>query len=161
MRLIIAVLLLSSLAVASELPCANVYLSDQTPYELYPKSAADRAAVSALVERISESSELCFRGFVPDSLAWQAQSHAKRDVLIAFNVGTLDDGNGVGAIGKRIEVIAYDVYVWDSKSGRVVNTGPALQWFSTERATLRFHAGLAADQIAIMTSMISLGGRSQ
>jgi len=41
----------------------------------------------------------------------------------------MDDGNGVGPVGKNIEVIAYDIYVYDSRVKRIVNLGPGLEWF--------------------------------
>jgi len=67
---------------------------------------------------------------------WQAQSHQKNDMLLEFNLGTLDDGNGVGEVGKHIEVVSYSIFAYDNVVGRTINFGSQLTWFSTAHPDL-------------------------
>jgi hypothetical protein len=46
-------------------------------------------------------------------------------------LGTLDDANGVGEVGKHIEAVSYSIFAYDSKVNRTVNLGSQLTWFST------------------------------
>jgi len=92
-------------------------------------SRADSAAISSIEKRIRNWGGLCLKGYVNSGINWQSQPHSQNDVLLSFTVGPMDDGNGVGPVGKNIEVIAYDIYVYDSRVKRIVNLGPGLEWF--------------------------------
>jgi hypothetical protein len=74
----------------------------------------------------------------------------------------LDDANGVGEVGKTIEVITYDVYSWDGKLNRIVNTGPDIAWFAVSRDTLRLQgwARGAANGVAYVVALMSRDGRN-
>jgi len=75
----------------------------------------------------------------------------------------MDDGNGVGPVGKNIEVIAYDIYVYDSRAKGIVNVGPGLEWFgiSKDDATLILRANNTANHLVFMLATMATDGRSE
>ncbi len=103
-------------------PCTNVFVYNATiAGHMTP---ADLLAKNGIEEHLKSAHLICFKGYDDSGDDWQVQTHQKTDVLLAYSLGTLDDGNGVGAVGKTIEVITYDVYAWDKKLSRTVNSGP-------------------------------------
>jgi hypothetical protein len=145
----------------AETPCANVYIYNGTIKVPGHSTPADLFAKNSIEEQIKAQPLLCFKGYVSSSPEWQAQSHLKNDILLSYTVGTLDDSNGVGDFGKTIEVITYDVYSWDSKLNRIVNTGPDIAWFAVSRDTLRLQtwAESAANAVAYVVYLMSQEGR--
>ncbi len=73
----------------------------------------------------------------------------------------MDDSNGVGAVGKTIEVVTFDVYSWDSKLNRIVNTGPDIAWFAISRDTSRLQmwAESAANTVVYVVALMAHDGR--
>jgi hypothetical protein len=159
-----AILVFGLTAVAiAETPCANVYIYNGTIGGLLPHaSPADLFAKNSIEELLKRTNGLCFMGYVKSGPEWQAQSHQKNDLLLSYTVGTLDDGNGVGAVGKTIEVITYDVYSWDGKLNRIVNTGPDIAWFAVSRDTerLQMWAQGAANGVVYVVTLMSHDGRN-
>jgi hypothetical protein len=119
--------------------CANVYIYNGT-ISAGHSSPADMFAKNSIEEQIKTRDGLCFKGYVDSGSEWQVQTHQKNDMLLSYTVGTLDDGNGVGQVGKTIEVITYDVYSWDGKLNHIVNSGPDLAWFAVRRDAVRLQA---------------------
>ena len=152
---------LTSLTAFGETPGGtNVYLNNSTVKDA---SRADSAAVVSIENRIRTWSGLCLKGYVNSGINWQSQPHSQNDVLLSFTVGPMDDGNGVGPVGKHIEVIAYDMYVYDSRVKRIVNVGPGLEWFgiSKDDATLILRANNTANHLVFMLATMATDGRSQ
>jgi hypothetical protein len=148
---------------AAETPCANVYVYNGTIGGMLPHATpADLFAKNSIEELLKTANGLCFRGYVESGPEWQVQNHQKTDILLSYTLGTLDDGNGVGDVGKTIEVITYDVYSWDSKLNRIVNTGPDIAWFSVSRDTLRLQtwARGAANGVVFVVALMSHDGRN-
>jgi hypothetical protein len=74
----------------------------------------------------------------------------------------MDDGNGVGTVGKQIEVVAYEIFAWDSKYNANVTTGTALTWFAispNEEITRRFAHDSAAE-IGSTVGLMAIDGRT-
>jgi len=154
-------LLLLGTPVFAEGPCANIYIYDGTIKLTNHSTPADLFARNSIEEKIKTHDGLCFKGYVKDSPEWQAQSHQKNDVLLSYTVGTLDDGNGVGEVGKTIEVVTYDVYSWDGKLNHIVNSGPDIAWFALSRDTQRLQmwADSAAVDVVFVVALMSVDGR--
>ena len=151
---------LRSLTAFGETPCTNVYLNNST---VNKASRADSAAISSIEKRIRTWGGLCLKGYVSSGINWQSQPHNQNDVLLSFTVGPMDDGNGVGPVGKHIEVIAYDIYVYDSRAKGIVNVGPGLEWFgiSKDDPTLILRANNIANHLVFMLATMATDGRSQ
>lgn len=142
----------------AEVPCANVYIFNATFGHASP---ADILAKADIEELVSRWPGLCFKGYVSSGLEWQVQNHPKNDVLLSYTLGTLDEGNGVGAVGKKIEAVTYDVYAWDSKLNHIVNSGPDVAWFAVTRDSqlLQMWAKGAANAVAYVVALMAHDGR--
>jgi hypothetical protein len=82
-------------------------------------------------------------------------------MLLEFNLGTLDDGNGVGEVGKHIEVVTFSIFAYDSSVGRIVNLGSQLTWFSTthpDQYDLYMHNVMANVVLSLKLSAIGALG---
>jgi hypothetical protein len=82
--------------------------------------------------------------------------------LLEFNLGTLDDGNGVGEIGKHIEVVSYSIFAYDNEVKRIINFGSQLTWFSTihpDQYELYMHNVMANVVYSLNISTIGTLGR--
>jgi hypothetical protein len=124
--------------VVAETPCTNVYIYNGTIGGVLPHATpADLFAKNSIEELLKTANGLCLKGYVESGPEWQLQNHQKTDILLSYTLGTLDDSNGVGDVGKTIEVITFDVYSWDGKLNHIVNTGPDIAWFAVSRDTLR------------------------
>ena len=145
----------------AETPCANVYIYNGTINGAVHSTPADMFARNSIEEKIKTRDGLCFKGYVDSGPEWQVQTHQKNDVLLSYTLGTLDDGNGVGAVGKTIEVVTFDVYAWDSKLNRIVNGGPDLAWFAVTRDTLRLqkYSRSAANDVVFVVALMAQNGR--
>ncbi len=162
--LAVLVVALASVELASaETACANVYIYNGTTNVDVHSTPADTFARSSIEEQIKKWSGLCFKAYIPDFEEWQAQTHQKNDVLLFYTVGTLDDSNGVGEVGKTIEVVTFEVYSWDSKLNRINGAGPNLIWFAVSRDTLRLQmwAENAAVDVAYVVHLMSQDGRQK
>jgi hypothetical protein len=147
----------------AETPCANVYIYNGTIGGLLPHATpADLFAKNSMEESFKKASGLCFKGYVDSGAEWQIKTHLKNDILISYTLGTLDDGNGVGAVGKTIEVITYDVYSWNANLNHIVNSGPDIAWFAVSRDTLRLQmwADSAANAVVYVATLMSHEGRN-
>jgi hypothetical protein len=137
---ILAATLLASMAVfsesvwAKEKICSNVWIANDTVSSQVP-SSVDLLFVDRLERRLKATDGFCYRGYAKMG-EWQAQSHQKNDMLLEFNLGTLDDGNGVGEVGKHIEVVSYSIFAYDNVVNRTINFGSQLTWFSTAHLDL-------------------------
>lgn len=109
--------------------CSNLWIINNTVSSQVP-SSVDLLFVDRLERRLKSTEAFCYRGYAKMG-EWQAQSHQKNDMLLEFNLGTLDDANGVGEVGKHIEAVSYSIFAYDSKVNRTVNLGSQLTWFST------------------------------
>lgn len=109
--------------------CSNLWIVNNTVASQVP-SSVDLLFVDRLERRLKSTEGFCYRGYAKMG-EWQAQSHQKNDMLLEFNLGTLDDANGVGEVGKHIEVVSYSVFAYDKNANRIINLGSQLTWFST------------------------------
>ncbi len=161
--ILVLVMLAVGLGLAhAETLCANVYIYNGTIKGVVGHSTpADMFARNSIEERVKKMKGLCLVAYVNSGPEWQAQSHQKNDMLLSYTVGTLDDSNGVGAVGKTIEVITFDVYSWDASLNRIVCTGPDIVWFAVSRDTLRLQmwADSAANNVAYVAELMSHDGR--
>jgi hypothetical protein len=148
---------------SAETPCANVYIYNGTIGGMLPHATpADMFAKNGIEEMLKTAKGLCFKGYVDSGPKWQVQDHQKNDILLSYTLGTLDDGNGVGEVGKTIEVITYDIYSWDAELNRTVNSGPDIAWFAASRDTLRLQmwSESAAGAVIYVVNLMSHDGRN-
>ena len=124
----------SESALAETKTCSNLWIVNNTVSSQVP-SSVDLLFVDRLERRLKATDGFCYRGYAKMG-EWQAQSHQKNDMLLEFNLGTLDDGNGVGEVGKHIEVVSYSIFAYDNVVGRTINFGSQLTWFSTAHPDL-------------------------
>src|ERR1035441_3075754 len=110
--------------------CSNLWIVNNTVASQVP-SSVDLLFVDRLERRLKVTERFCYRGYTKKMGEWQAQTHQKNDMLLEFNLGTLDDANGVGEVGKYIEVVSYSIFAYDKSVNRIVNLGSQLTWFST------------------------------
>jgi hypothetical protein len=122
---------------------------------------ADLLAKNSIEEQIKTSPTFCFKGYVDSGRDWQAQTHQKTDALLSYTLGPMDDSNGVGPVGKTIEVIAYDVHAWDSKLNRTVSSGPDIAWFAMSRDSKQLEkwSQRAAAGVVYVVALMSTNGR--
>jgi hypothetical protein len=158
---LIVLIWLTNLQAYAQSPCANVYIYNATIGVAGHSTPADMFARNSIEEQVKKWKGLCFKAYVPSFEEWQAQGHHKNDVLLFYTVGTLDDSNGVGEVGKTIEVVTFEVYSWDSKLNRINGGGPNLAWFAISRDTLRLQmwADSAAANIVYVVDLMSQEGR--
>jgi len=132
---ILVIALLASVATfnqvvwAEKKTCSNLWIANNTVSSQVP-SSVDLLFVDRLERRLKSTEGFCYRGYAKMG-EWQAQSRQKNDMLLEFNLGTLDDANGVGGVGKHIEVVSYSIFAYDSNVSRTINLGSQLTWFST------------------------------
>jgi hypothetical protein len=112
-----------------EKSCTNLWIVNNTLTSHVP-SSIDLLFVDRLERRLKTTEGLCYRGHA-EMGEWQAQSHQKNDMLLEFNLGTLDSANGVGEVGKHIEAVSYSIFAYDKNVSRIINLGSQLTWFST------------------------------
>jgi hypothetical protein len=134
-RFAILAMLLASMAIfgqsvwAESKTCSNLWIVNNTVSTQVP-SSVDLLFEDRLERRLKEADGFCYRGYAK-MVEWQSQSHQTKDMLLEFNLGTLDDANGVGAAGKHIEAISYSIFAYDKAAKRIINLGSQLTWFST------------------------------
>ena len=152
------VVMLLSARVFAEAPCAKVYVYNGTIQRPTP---ADLVIKNSIEEQIKSRNGLCFMGYVKYGPEWQVQAHEKNEMLLSYTLGTLDDGNGVGEVGKRIAVITYDVYSWDKDFKHIINSGPDIAWFlaSNDTRLLEQYARSAANNVLFVVALMSHDGR--
>lgn len=127
---LIASATISSQAVwAENKTCSNLWIVNNTVSSRVP-SSVDLLFVDRLEQRLKATDSFCYRGYAKLG-EWQTQSHQRNDMLLEFNLGTLDDANGVGEVGKHIEAVSYSIFAYDRNAGRIINLGSQLTWFST------------------------------
>lgn len=114
---------------ADKKTCSNLWIVNNTVSSQVP-SSVDLLFVDRLERRLKSTESFCYRGYAKLG-EWRAESHRKNDMLLEFNLGTLDDANGVGEVGKHIEAVSYSIFAYDSNLKRTVNLGSQLTWFST------------------------------
>jgi hypothetical protein len=127
--LLISMTIFSQAVWAEKKTCSNLWIVNNTVASQVP-SSVDLLFVDKLERRLKSTEGFCYRGYAKMG-EWQAQSRQKNDMLLEFNLGTLDDANGVGGVGKHIEVVSYSIFAYDSNVGRSINLGSQLTWFST------------------------------
>ena len=114
---------------ADEKACSNLWIVNNTVTSQVP-SSVDLLFVDRLERRLKTTEGFCYRGHAKMG-EWQAQSHQKNDMLLEFNLGTLDSDNGVGEPGKHIEAVSYSIFAYDRNVSRIISLGSQLTWFST------------------------------
>jgi hypothetical protein len=102
--------------------CSNLWIVNNTVASQVP-SSVDLLFVDRLERRLKVTERFCYRGYTKKMGEWQAQTHQKNDMLLEFNLGTLDDANGVGEVGKYIEAVSYSIFAYDSSVKRTINLG--------------------------------------
>jgi hypothetical protein len=127
--LLASVTFFSQAVLAQKKACSNLWIVNNTVTPQVP-SSVDLLFVDRLERRLKSTEGFCYRGYAKIG-EWQAQSHQKSDMLLEFNLGTLDDANGVGEVGKHIEAVSYSIFAYDKTVSRIINLGSQLTWFST------------------------------
>jgi len=144
----------------SNLPCSNIYINNDTVIaDVVP--VADQIVVAEIIKGLQQREGFCYKGYVNSSVTWQAQKHGKTDVLLSFTVGPLDDGNGVGAVGKKIEIVAYSVCAYNHRVNTTVCYGGMVTWFaiSGDDRITRFRAyNITANNIVYAVGIFAAGG---
>ena len=141
------------------LPCSNIYVNNDTIItDVVP--VADQLVVSEIVKGLQQRNGFCYKGYVNSSTTWQAQKHDKTDVLLSFTVGPMDDGNGIGSVGKKIEVVAYSVCAYNHRVNMTVCNGGMVSWFaiSTDDKVTRLRAKIITVNIIFAVGIFSSDG---
>ena len=158
--LLASVIFCSQSVWAENRACSNLWIANDTISSQVP-SSVDLLFVDRLERRLKATDKFCYRGYAKMG-EWQAQARQKNDVLLEFNLGTLDDGNGVGEIGKHIEVVSYSIFAYDNEVKRIINFGSQLTWFSTthpDQYELYMHNVMANVVYSLNISTIGTLGR--
>jgi hypothetical protein len=155
----------SASAQTKPLPCANVYVSNDTIVWDGVVPVADQIALSEITRAIQQDERFCFKGLITDLTAWQVQKHDKTDVLLVVSLGTLGDGGGVGDVGNKIEVVAYNVFAYDKSANATVSRGgPEIVWFAIskdDKVTRQRAHRVTVVSIVYAVGLFSNEGRNQ